>query len=197
MVAPVSVIRMGLLLLKRQVATPEVDGESCVQRVNAIDEQVGAVVTGIRSLRDWELSTTGENITRSALVEQCAGLLRTPFELSGLALRIDDALQSPQEGEAAYPNAAALRYLLLGALSHLHDTVSGLKSIQVDADGADALNIHGSVDGKSDVPGAPADAQRAPRALAIDAVALLSLADDLGYRVAIERETVRFGLRAA
>jgi len=135
-------------------------------------------------------------------VSQCAGLLRTPFELSGIALRIDEALQSPADGEATHPNAAALRYLLLGALSHLHDCMDGLHTIQIDADGSDALCIRASAGGKvgGAVPGAPgsaADVQRAPRALAIDAVALLSLADDLGYRVAIERDTVRFDLRAA
>jgi len=202
MVAPVSVIRMGLLLLKRQVTAPEFDAEACAQRVAGIDEQVGAVVAGIRSLRDWELSSPGESITRAALVSQCAGLLRTPFELSGIALRIDEALQSPADGEATHPNAAALRYLLLGALSHLHDCMDGLHTIQIDADGSDALCIRASAGGKvgGAVPGAPgsaADVQRAPRALAIDAVALLSLADDLGYRVAIERDTVRFDLRAA
>lgn len=197
MVAPVSVIRMGLLLLKRQVAAESVDGDACVQRVAAIDEQVAAVVAGIRSLRDWELSSPGESITRTALVEQCAGLLRTPFELSGIALRIDDVLQAPAGDEAVLPNAAALRYLLLGALSHLHDCVDGLKSIHLEADGADALRIRATAGGKVDAPGEAADAQRAPRALAIDAVALLSLADDLGYRVAIERDTVRFDLRAA
>ena len=197
MVAPVSVIRMGLLLLKRQVATVPIDADACVQRVAGVDEQVAAVVAGIRSLRDWELSSPGECITRTALVDQCAGLLRTPFELSGIALRIDDALHAPADDEPAHPNAAALRYLLLGALSHLHDCVDGLKAIDLEADGPDALRIRATAGGKVDAPGAAADAQRAPRALAIDTVALLSLADDLGYRVAIERGTVRFDLRAA
>ena len=40
------------------------------------------------------------------------------------------------------------------------------------------------------------DAHRAPRALAIDAVALQSLAEDLGYRIALERDSVRFSLGA-
>jgi len=197
MVAPVSVIRMGLLLLKRQVAAEPVDGDACVQRVAAVDEQVAAVVAGIRSLRDWELSTPGDGITRAALVAQCAGLLRTPFELSGIALRIDDALQASAADEETHPNAAALRYLLLGALSHVHDCVAGLRSIHLEADGPDALRIRATAGGKIAALGEAADAQRAPRALAIDAVALLSLADDLGYRVAIERDTVRFDLRAA
>jgi hypothetical protein len=38
------------------------------------------------------------------------------------------------------------------------------------------------------------DAHRAPRALAIDAIALQSLAEDLGYTVALERDSVRFPL---
>jgi hypothetical protein len=38
------------------------------------------------------------------------------------------------------------------------------------------------------------DAHRAPRALAIDAVALQSLAEDLGYAVALEGDSVRLVL---
>ncbi len=193
MVAPVSVIRMGLLLLKRQVAVPNLDAAACEQRVAAVDEQVSAVVEGIRSLRDWELSVPGESITRAALVAQCAGLLRTPFELGGIALDIDLALQQPAEDEPLRPAGSALRYLLLGALSHLHDNVPDVCAIRVEADGADALCVRAAARSESEAA-AQDDAQRAPRSLAIDAVALLSLAEDLGYRVAIERNAVRLSL---
>lgn len=194
MAAPVSVVRMGLLLLKRQVAAPQPDAAACAQRIAAVDQQVSVVVEGIRSLSDWELSMPGEGITRSQLVAQCAGLLRTPFELADIALEIDPALQQPAAGdEPSHPAGPALRYLLLGALSHLHDGVPGVRAIRIEAEGADALRISATARGQ-DEAAAPADAQRAPRSLAIDAVALLSLAEDLGYCVAIERDAVRFAL---
>ena len=37
MAAPVSVIRMGLLLLRRQVSEPEIDAQACGERVALID----------------------------------------------------------------------------------------------------------------------------------------------------------------
>ena len=195
MVAPVSVIRMGLLLLKRQVAASDANSAaSCEQRIAAVDEQVSVVVEGIRSLRDWELSAPGESITRSQLVVQCTGLLRTPFELGGIALQIDPALEQPAEDEASHPAGPALRYLLLGALSHLHDVVPDVRTIRIEADGADGLRISATARGDDESTAQDHDGQRAPRALAIDAVALLSLAEDLGYRVAIERDTVRLPL---
>ena len=40
-------------------------------------------------------------------------------------------------------------------------------------------------------------AHRAPRMLAIDGIALQSLADDLGYALTIERDAVRLTLAAA
>ena len=48
----------------------------------------------------------------------------------------------------------------------------------------------------ADTDATPSDtgAHRAPRALAIDAIALQSLADDLGYALTIEREAVRLPL---
>lgn len=193
MVAPVSVIRMGLLLLKRQVVAPGLDAAACEQRVAAVDEQVSVVVAGIRSLRDWELAMPGEGITRAELVAQCAGLLRTPFELGGIVLEIDPALQDTAPRQPAHRGAPALRYLLLGALSHLHDSVPDVCAIRIEADGADALRISAAARGKAEtVP--RDDAQRAPRSLAIDGVALLSLAEDLGYRVALERNAVRLAL---
>ena len=197
MVAPVSVIRMGLLLLKRQVAAPDVDPALCEQRIAAVDEQVSAVVEGIRSLRDWELSMPGESITRTELVRQCAGLLRTPFELGGIAFDIDPALEQPAHGEPLRAAAPMLRYLLLGALSHLHDCVPELRAIRIEADGTDGLCVRatgGSQGDESEANALKDDAHRAPRSLAIDAVALQSLAEDMGYRVVIERDTVRLSL---
>jgi hypothetical protein len=42
-----------------------------------------------------------------------------------------------------------------------------------------------------------ADAHRAPRALAIDAIALQSLAEGLGYALSIESDVVSFALGTA
>jgi len=198
MAAPVSVIRMGILLLKRQLAAgtgANPDAGAWGERVTLIEEQVAALASGVRSLRDWELATHDEGITRSALVGQCTALMHVAFELNGIGLKVDEALQ-PAEGEPRFPAGAALRYMVLGALGHLHDSVPNLGEIRVEPEGDDALRFvasHGAAEPVEPMAGA----HRAPRALAIDAIALQALADGLGYAVEVAGETVRFGLGTA
>ena len=200
MSAPVSVMRMGLLMLRRQVAAPVIDPAACEQRVALIDSQIGELIGAVRSLRDWELSTNEEGITRTALVTQCVGLMRAAFDLHGVRLDVEEALLEPTEGEAVFPAGAALRYLLLGVMGHLHDTAPGVGTIAVNADGPGGLCVSAvaAVDTTdSGAPMAGSGAHRAPRALAIDAIALQSLAEDLGYLLVIERDTVCFALTPA
>jgi predicted nucleic acid-binding protein len=196
MAAPVSVIRMAILLLKRQVAsatgTTHADSASVAERVDLIEDQVAALAAGVRSLRDWELATHDEGITRSALVAQCTTLMRVAFDLHGIGLVVDEAL-APREGEPLFEAGAALRYMVLGALGYLHDSVPELGEIKVEADGAEALCFVGGR-GSSEPADPVAGAHRAPRALAIDAVALQALADGLGYEVSVEGAEVRFAL---
>ncbi|MDM0013913.1 hypothetical protein QTH87_15875 [Variovorax sp. J22P168] len=200
MAAPVSVMRMSILLLKRQLGSatsgdaPPLDADAALERLGLIEEQVASLAAGVRSLRDWELATDDAGITRSALVLQCTGLMRVAFELNGIGLQIDEAL-APEEGEPRYAAGAALRYLVLGALGYLHDSVPDLSRIRIEADGDAALCLVG---GRGDAePVEPmAGAHRAPRALAIDAIALQALADGLGYAVQVEGESVRFALGA-
>ena len=156
-----------------------------------IEEQVNAVVSGIRSLRNWELSVADDGITRSALVEQCVGLMRTAFELNGISLEVSDSLlpENAPGDEASRPEGAALRYMVLGALGYLNDRSDELGAIRVDAEGADALRFTG-VSGASRTPDPIARALRAPRTLAIDAVALQALSDGLGYAVSVDDNSV-------
>ena len=192
MAAPVSVIRMALLMLKRQVAAPQVDATVAEQRVALIDDQIGALVTAIRSLRDWELAIGDHGITRSALVTQCTGLMRAAFDLNGVALHVDESLE-PQADEITWDGGAALRYLVLGVLGYLHDSVEEVGGIAVTPDGDDALRFV-AAQRQSDQTDRMVEDHRAPRALAIDAIALQSLADDLGYAVTVEPAAVRLVL---
>ena len=193
MAAPVSVIRMGILLLKRQVTAAEnPDAAAWGERVSLIENQVSALASGVRSLRDWELATHDEGIKRSELVAQCTALMRVAFDLNGVALHVGEDL-SPEEGEPSFPSGAALRYMFLGALGYLHDSVPHVGAIDVEAHGTDGLRFS-ATPGEPTAPDPVAGAHRAPRALAIDAIALQSLADGLGYEVAVEPDAVRFAL---
>ncbi|MET3494738.1 hypothetical protein [Variovorax boronicumulans] len=192
MAAPVSVIRMALLMLKRQVGAAAIDGAACAERVALIDNQVSELVAAIRSLRDWELATTDDGITRSALVAQCVSLMRAAFDLHGVTLDAE-AFPEPKDDEPRWPAGAALRYLFLGALGYLHDGVDEAGTIRVEPLGADGLKLSAVLrDTASTNP--VLDAHRAPRALAIDAIALQNLAEDMGYTVALEGDSVRFKL---
>jgi hypothetical protein len=194
MAAPVSVMRMGLLMLKRQVAAPTIDSAACEERVALIDSQIGELVSAVRSLRDWELATDDEGITRRGLVVQCVGLMRPAFDLHGIRLEVDESLTEDADPDAPqWPSGASLRYLLLGTMGYLHDTPPDVGTITVAPEGRDALLLR-VVAGAPDVADPMAGAHRAPRKLAIDAIALQSLAEDLGYALTIERDTVRLPL---
>ena len=192
MATPVSVIRMVLLLLKSQASAPSFDAAAWKERTDLIEAQVAALGAGLRSLRNWELATDEEAITRSALVAQCAALMRTAFELRGITLHIGSGLE-PQADEQRFPSTAALRYMVLGALGYLHDSTPQPGAIHVEEDGADGLRIT-ATHGRSEAHDALAVAQRAPRSLAIDSIALQALADGLGHAVEVERDAVRFAL---
>ncbi|RZL93710.1 MAG: hypothetical protein EOP76_08875 [Variovorax sp.] len=196
MAAPISVIRMGLLMLKRQVAAPGIDPAACNQRVDLIDNQIGELIVGIRSLRHWELATADDGITRSALVAECVALMRAAFGMQGIELEIDATL-APVEGETVWPQGAALRYLLLGAMGHLHDSVDQIGAIAFAAEGPDGLRLSALPRAVAASKDHATDVHRAPRALAIDTVALQSLADDLGYAVTPEGDVLRLLLGAA
>ena len=198
MAAPLSVMRMGLLLLKHRSAAETVDEAAWERQIGSISEQIDALSEGVRSLRDWELATSDDGITRSALVARCTSLMRAAYELNGIRLEVDEALTAGAEDEPLFPEGASLRYMVLGALGFLHDTTEQLGAIHVAADGPDGLRFE-ATRGKHPVadPAPPmAGALRAPRKLAIDAIALQALADGLGYAVAIEGDTVRLSLRS-
>ena len=201
MAAPVSVMRMGLLMLRRQVGSATIDPAACEERVVLIDSQIVELVSAVRSLRDWELATDDDGITRHDLVRQCVGLMRAAFDLHGIRLNVDPSL-SGEDGAPLtdadapkWPSGAALRYLFLATLGYLHDTPPDVGAITIMPDGNDAVLIR-ATGGAPDAADVMAGAHRAPRKLAIDGIALQSLADDLGYALTIERDAVRLPLAA-
>ncbi|MBS0450522.1 MAG: hypothetical protein JSS14_04365 [Proteobacteria bacterium] len=199
MVGPVSVMRMGVLMLKRQVEAPTIDSQACNERVALIDAQVAELLDGVRLLRNWELSGTDEGIARSELVQMCVALLRPAFSLQGIQLEMDATLEEPTaDTEERLPRASALRYLLLCGLNFIHDACTDECIIRIEPEGEHGLVLHTvpSLDGGVH-DGMPESTvvHCAPRRLAIDAVALQNLADDLGYEVHADSEaSVRVSL---
>ncbi|MFC5607452.1 hypothetical protein [Variovorax soli] len=199
MVGPVSVMRMGVLMLKRQVEAPQIDSQACNERVALIDAQLAELLDGVRLLRNWELADTDEGIARSELVQMCVALLRPAFSLQDVQLEMDAALEQPtSDTEERFPRAAALRYLLLCGLNYLHDACTDECTIRIEPQGRSGLLLRtmpGVVEGGHDGMPESAVVHCAPRRLAIDAVALQNLADDLGYEVQVDgEEWVRISL---
>lgn len=199
MVGPVSVMRMGVLMLKRQVEAPQIDSQACSERVALIDAQLAELLDGVRLLRNWELADTDEGIARSELVQMCVELLRPAFSLQDIQLEVDAALEQPtSDTEERFSRAAALRYLLLCGLNYLHDASTEECTIRIEPQGRSGLLLRavpGMVEGGHDGMPESAVVHCAPRRLAIDAVALQNLADDLGYEVQVDgEESVRISL---
>lgn len=199
MVGPVSVMRMGVLMLKRQVEAANIDPQACNERVALIDAQVAELLDGVRLLRNWELSGTDEDISRSELVQMCVTLLRPAFSLQGIQLEADGTFEQPAgSSEKKLPRGAALRYLLLCGLNYLHDAATETCTIRIEPEGEAGLLLRtmpSAVEGSHEGMPESAVAHCAPRRLAIDAVALQSLADDLGYEIhANGEESVRMSL---
>ena len=206
MAAPVSILRMATLLLKHQLAATPIDAAACGQRVAVLDQQMGALIDGIRLLRGWEHG--GESgsdpvrdvVTTQALVARCVSLLRPVFDLRGISIDLDPALDDPSGPDDAphafaWPNAFALRYLMLAALCHLHDAHFDAGTVYIAQYGADALDLRiapRATDARPPMAGLiPFEGH-----IRIDAAALQCLADDLGYVVIFTVDGVRLCLGA-
>ena len=206
MAAPVSILRMATQLLKHQLAAAPIDAAACGQRVAVLDQQMGALIDGIRLLRGWEhggeagSDAVRDVVTTQALVARCVSLLRPVFDLRGISIDLDPALDEPSSPDHAshafaWPNAFALRYLTLAVLCHLHDAHSDAGTVYIAQYGADALDLRitpRATDARPPMAGLiPFEGH-----IQIDATALQCLADDLGYAVIFTHDGVRLCLGA-
>lgn len=223
--APLSLMRMQLLMLRRQAAAeaPPVPADALAPRVALFESQVSELSQGLRNLRDWELPLAGAEpradagLTRAALVRQCVALMRAGFDMDGITLQIDAALDegrdvlAPANGDAGdqppgeapvWPDAVGLRYLLLGALCFLHDTHPALAqagTLHVSPEGDAGLRLSAEARSAEGDEAATlrADFYRAPRDLLLDADSLQALAAELGHAVTITPQAVTLDLRRA
>lgn len=207
--APLSLMRMQLLLLRRHAQTQASGAEvTLASRVTQLEGQVSELSQGLRGLREWEWpsqeGSSRPGLTRESLVEQAAALMRATFELNGIALEVAPELAplTPQlDGSNLWPDPVGLRYLLLGALCHLHDAHEGFEAggritLAAVEDWGVRLQAHPRVPGEAGEAAPPLFAMpRSPRHLAIDVVSLQALADDLGHAVVLEADALTLDLR--
>ena len=194
---PISVLRMTASLLQRKLAQVPADAPYCLQRIAALDAQIGSLTQSLNWLLDWDAGADAAAVTRSELVTGCAQLLRPLWAIEGVLLETGPAFDpqaSARTGEPAWPRRPALRDLLLASLCFLYDTGVNLARIVITPDRHDALQLqrhaqHDTVDGAA----TPAPHRSEPRRDApprIDAVALAGLAAELGFLVRFSHDGV-------
>ena len=120
--APLSVVRLGLATLKRrlQAGTPDLDDVK--QLVSDIEAEMASVVNQLSGFRCWD-PLHGDHAPAMAVATHCANLARPGLALSGHRLGLpawtDDA--DPAETQVPVPH---FYYALLGLFWHVQDCVT-------------------------------------------------------------------------
>lgn len=180
---PLSVMRMGTMLLKRRLAKGDMTPEQAVERVEQIEEQLGEIARHIRRLRLWDLQINDRHTVR-ALVAEAIELARPALMVSGTEL---EPLQEDSTGwddETLVPHT--LLYVVLGAIYHLAEQQSPLPArITLEPAGAQSIRVqaHGASTASQLVGGTLAQASGLAQPPALDMAALLQLAQPLSVKV--------------
>lgn len=114
--SPLSVMRMGTMLLKRRLQGDDVNTEDAVTRVEQLEQQLTEISTQIRRLRQWDFQVKERHSLKSLALEATA-LARPMLMVSGIEVPAVD------EDDAAWSDTTqaphTLLYALLAAIYHL------------------------------------------------------------------------------
>jgi hypothetical protein len=186
--APLSVVRLGLATLKRrlQAGTPDLD--EVKQLVSDIEAEMASVVSQLSGFRCWD-PLHGDHAPAMAVASHCANLARPGLSLSGHRLGLPTWADEAEPAETQVP-VPHFYYALLGLFWHVQDSVSRPSQfgLTVTPEGmqlqAQALPLEGA-------------GHHAPLAQArvIDEDAMRGLADELALRFVSEGEGWTLGWR--
>jgi len=119
---PLSVLRMGMAVLKRRIDDPSPPIEDIRRRVGEADVQVAEAVRMVAALRQWD-AVSARPRPWSEVADEALRLVQTSASMSGHRIEpmsaADDAQPDLQLDEV---EAARTPYLLLGLLMHIQDT---------------------------------------------------------------------------
>lgn len=181
---PLSVMRMGTMLLKRRLAKGDMTPEQAVERVEQIEEQLGEIAHHIRRLRLWDLQINDRHTVR-ALVDEAIELARPALMVSGTEM---EPLPADLPGwDDSTPVPHTLLYVVLGAIYHLAEQSSPVPA-QITVAPAGPFSVRVQARGASTATRLM-DADTAARSAglaqppALDLAALLQLAQPLGVQV--------------
>lgn len=185
--SPLSIMRMGTMLLKRRLAKGDMTPEQAVERVEQIEEQLGDIAHHIRRLRQWDLQINERQGVR-ALVAEAIELARPMLMVRGTEL---DPLAENAAGWS--PEATArhtLLYVVLAAIYHLAERPGPVPArIMVEPSGALGVRVCAQgVSASQDLP--PMQGSSLAQPPALDLEALHQLARPLGITVQVSLDQV-------
>jgi len=179
---PLSVMRMGTMLLKRRLAKGDMTPEQAVERVEQIEEQLGEIAHHIRRLRLWDLQINDRHTVR-ALVTEAIELARPALMVRGTELEPLPADIPGWDDETLVPHT--LLYVVLGAIYQLAEHASPLPA-QITVAPAGPLSVRVQARGTSTATQLLDDSRSQggmAQPPAMDLAALLQLAQPLGVTV--------------
>ncbi len=189
--SPLSVLRMGMTVLKRRVAPGnDTPAEQAVERVEQLEGQLTTLGEHVRRLRNWDVQITDRQPARTTLLEAIE-LARPLLALRGVFIQ-PLAGASPGDSEAPVPHHTLL-YITLAAIYHLGESPAEPPAeihIEPRADGIRVV-ARGSVSADALPPLVPASAQNT---LPIDAAALQCLSDHLQVPITLGPRQVDIAL---
>ncbi|MEN9889801.1 MAG: hypothetical protein RLY78_96 [Pseudomonadota bacterium] len=121
---PLSVLRMGLAVLKRRAADAASDAADLQRRIGEADVQVGEAVRMVAALRQWDAASARPQAW-AELAAQALRLVQTAASMGGHRVEPLEAADPGPGLRLDEAEAARLPYLLLGLLMHLQDTAPG------------------------------------------------------------------------
>lgn len=191
--SPLSVMRMGTMLLKRRLAKGDLTPEQAVERVEQIEEQLGDIAHHIRRLRQWDLQINERQALR-ALVAEAVELARPMLMVRGTELEplVEDATGWDEQVTARH----TLLYVVLAALYHLAERPGPVPArITVEPSGARGARARAGVSASQDLP--PLQGSSLAQPPALDLAALHQLARPLDVTVQVAQDQVEITLPGA
>jgi hypothetical protein len=194
MSSPLSVMRMGLTLLKRQLQRGDVAPQDALARVAQLELQLTELSAHIRRLRQWD-PQVNEQVPLKALALEAAALARPMLMVRGVDVEPVQEDAPDWSNSSLAPHSAL--YTLLAAIYHLAETPGATpQRIAVAPSGPHAVQI--TADGECTVPSDLHinDAAALPSGLTLNASAIACLADSHGAQADVSPRQVTLTLKA-
>ena len=196
--SPLSVMRMGTMLLKRRLGRGDMTPEQAVERVEQIEEQLAEITRQIQRLRQWDLQVT-QRLGVRALVAEAIELARPMLLVRGTEMQVlaDDAAGWSPDAQSPH----TLLYVVLAAIYHLAEQPGPIPAhIAVEPVGSHGVRVR--TQGISTSQGhallqSTGHSVTATQPPALDEAALQQLAKPLGIAVRVSSAQVDISLPGA